>query len=171
MATLTQEEKRQAEDAAKNVLNDTFSDIELVEFPVDLNAVLDKYGLTLRKGAFQDPAIAGAFSRAANTIFVSDNDSPERQSFTVAHEIGHYRLHESRTTDILYRKNVWQFTNPGLERDETQANWFAANLLMPAEAVKRMWKITQDTTKLSAIFGVSKTAMSFRLSDLGLVKG
>jgi Zn-dependent peptidase ImmA (M78 family) len=170
MAMLTDEEKRLAEETAKAVLNDTFSDIELVEFPVDLNAILEKYGLILREGNFEDPNISGAFSRADNTIFVSARENPERQMFTVAHEIGHYKLHESRTTDILYRKNVWQFGNNGLEKDETQANWFAANLLMPPEAVKRMWKITPDVTRLSGIFGVSKTAMSFRLKDLGLIK-
>jgi len=169
MATLTSDEKKQAEDAAREVLNEAFGDIDLMEFPVDLGAVLEKYALTLKKGPFSDPNISGAFSREANTIFVSDNESTERQSFTVAHEIGHYKLHQSRTTDILYRKQIWQF-NSTLEKDETQANWFAANLLMPKEAVERMWKITQDITKLSTIFGVSKTAMSFRLKDLGLTR-
>lgn len=170
MATLTDEQKQQAEDAAKKVLHETFSDIELIEFPVDLNAILEKYGLTLRKGTFEDANISGAFSRADNTIFVSDAEPSERQLFTVAHELGHYKLHKSRTTDILFRKNVWQFTNGDEESDEIQANWFAANLLMPAEAVRRMWRITQDITKLSAIFGVSKTAMSFRLKELELVR-
>ena len=40
MATLTKEEMYQAEAAARDVLIDTYGDLELVEFPVDLNAVL-----------------------------------------------------------------------------------------------------------------------------------
>lgn len=169
MATLTEDQKKQAEDAAREVLVDTFGDLELVEFPVDLNAVLDKYALNLKKGSFEDLNISGAFNRESNTVYVSDNESPERQAFTVAHEMGHYKLHEAVKTDILYRERIWQFTNSGLSVEETQANWFAANLLMPKEAVERMWKITQDISKLSEFFGVSKTALSFRLKDLGLV--
>jgi Zn-dependent peptidase ImmA (M78 family) len=170
MATLTDDQKRQAEDAARKVLNETFGNIELVEFPIDLNAVLDRFAISLKKGPFADSNISGAFSRNDNTIYISSAESPERQAFTIAHEVGHYRLHEDRTTDILYRKQIWQFTNGGLAPDETQANWFAANLLMPSEAVTRMWKITHDIGKLSAFFGVSRPAMGFRLKDLGLIK-
>jgi Zn-dependent peptidase ImmA (M78 family) len=166
MATLTEQEKRRAKRAARDVLNETFGDIELVEFPLDLNAVLERYALSLKKGPFSDKNISGAFSRADNSIYISDQDGPERQSFTVAHEIGHYKLHEDRGTEILLRTQVWQFL--GQDRIESEANWFAANLLMPEEAVQRMWKVTKDISKLAAIFGVSKTAMSFRLKDLGL---
>jgi len=168
--TMTEEQKDQAETAALEVLLDTFGSLELTEFPLDLNAILERYALTLRKGPFDDPDISGAFSRKAHTIYLSDKESPERQAFTVAHEIGHYKLHEDRPIDILYRKQVWQL-NSSADTDEAQANWFAANLLMPKEAVERMWNITHDVTRLSQIFGVSVTAMSRRLKDLNLVKG
>lgn len=168
MATLTAEQKQTAEEAADAIITETFGGLDSVEFPLDLDAILDKCAITLKKGNFEDKNISGAFSRSDSTIFVSGSESPERQLFTVAHELGHYKLHEDRTTDILYRKQVWQFNN-GLAEDETQANWFAANLLMPTDAVKKMWKITRDVDQIAKFFGVSRSAMHFRLKDLGLV--
>lgn len=169
MATLTIEEKKQAEEAAEAVLRDTFGSLDTIEYPININIILEKYALQLKEGGFTDNKISGAFNREEATIYVSEKESPERQLFTVAHEIGHFKLHKSRTTDILYRTQVYQFNN-GDPKDETQANWFAANLLMPKEAVKKMWKITSDANRMATFFGVSRTAMYFRLKDLGLLQ-
>lgn len=169
MAILTADEKLQAETAAEEVIKDTFGSVDALQFPVNLDEVLEKYALVLKKGAFENANISGAFSRDESTIYVSGSESQERQLFTVAHEIGHFKLHEDRKTDILYRKQVWQFGN-GEEKVETQANWFAANLLMPKAAVERMWKLTNDIDRMAKFFGISKTAMRFRLKDLGLLR-
>ena len=169
MATLTTQEKKQAEEAAEAVIRDTFGSLDAVEFPINLDVVLEKYALQLKEGGFEDSQISGAFNRDEATIYVSEKESPERQLFTVAHELGHFKLHKGRTTDILYRMQVYQFNN-GDPKDETQANWFAANLLMPKEAVKKMWKITSDADRMATFFGVSRTAMYFRLKDLGLLQ-
>ena len=168
MATLTTDEKRQAERAAEDTIQDAFGSLEAVEFPIDLNIILDRYAISLKKGGFTDETISGAFNRSESTIYVSERESSERQLFTVAHELGHFKLHKDRTTDILYRMPLWPFNN-GEAKDETQANWFAANLLMPKQAVKQMWSITHDIEQIAGFFGVSKTAMHFRLKDLGLI--
>lgn len=167
MASLTTEEKNAAEKAAEEVMKDTFGDINAVEFPIDLETILDSYALLLKKGDFKDPNISGAFSRTDSTIYVSGKESPERQQFTVAHELGHYKLHKDRTTEILWREKLWQFGSK--DKDETAANWFVASLLMPKAAVERMWKITKNPSDLAKFFGVSKAAMYFRLKDMGLI--
>jgi Zn-dependent peptidase ImmA (M78 family) len=169
MATMTDEQKRVAETTATEVLNDTFGSIDIVEFPLDLSAVADKYGLTIKTGTFEDQTVSGAYDRAGAAIFVDSDESLERQRFTIAHEIGHDRLHKDVKTDLLYRKAIWQFADGTHPKNETQANWFAACLLMPEEAMRRMWKVTQDIEQLCTFFGVSKTALSYRLKDLDLV--
>lgn len=168
MATLTSEEKRLAEAEAEKVLNETFGNLDAIKFPIDLGTILDRNSLILKKGDFKDPNISGAFNRDESTIYISDQETSERQNFTVAHELGHFKLHKEKTTDIFYRKQMWEFGD-GYQNEETQANWFAANLLMPAEAVKRMWKVTKNASELARFFGVSKAAMYFRLKDLGLL--
>lgn len=169
MATITDEQKRTAEDAAAKVLADTFGSIDLIEFPIDLSAVADTYGLTIKTGTFEDQSISGAYDRKDADIFVDADESSVRQRFTIAHEIGHDRLHADVDRDLLYRKALWQFSDGAHPQRETQANWFAACLLMPEEAVKRMWNVTHDIEQLCSFFGVSKTAISYRLKDLGLV--
>ena len=65
-----------------------------------------------------------------------DKENNERvQRFTIAHEIGHYILHQAYMNDNepLYYQNLPKNEHRKLE---TQANMFAARLLMPATAYR-----------------------------------
>jgi Zn-dependent peptidase ImmA (M78 family) len=165
---LKEEDIQKAEQVAKEVIINSFGSIDAIELPIDLNVILENYALTLKKGMFAKDDISGAFDRNSSTIYISNKESPERQAFTVAHEIGHYMLHAEIDTELFYR-NTWQLNNPGLEAQEQMANWFAASLLMPEEAIKRLWKTTKNVEDLSSIFGVSKSAMYYRLRNLHLL--
>jgi hypothetical protein len=54
---------------------------------------------------------------------------------------------------------------------ERAANEFAANLLMPADLVRRTADRITDINELAAAFDVSRQAMAFRLAALGLRPG
>lgn len=95
-------------------------------------------------------------------IYVNKNHHVNRRRFTTAHEIAHFVLHESLigdgiTDDALYRSNL-------SSQIETQANSYAADILMP-------WHLVNAATSngmtnigdLAAYFEVSKSAMSIRL--------
>jgi len=64
------------------------------------------------------------------TILVNSKDKAERQRFTISHELGHYCLH---------RKTLIKSGSPSKRccnsRKETEANTFAAYLLMPRRLV------------------------------------
>lgn len=83
-----------------------------------------------------------------------------RRRFTVAHELGHLMMHELKnhnrdTDDCIY------------DPIETEANVFAANLLMPRSILDRYIGLGMvDLNALARHFKVSPAAMSIRLQNL-----
>lgn len=143
----------------------------LAKVPVDLGALADALGLPVSYEKSIGPSIAGMLKRdpispSGFKIIVNANDAPRRQRFTVAHEIAHYILHrdlieEGVVDDALYRSKL----SDDLER---QADRFAAQLLLPANAVKKSYKETKALGPLADKFQVSDAALRIRLKELGL---
>lgn len=95
-----------------------------------------------------------------------------RRNFTLAHEIGHFIGHR-------YEKDRFECTFEDLNdftisRFENEANEFAAQLLMPADYIRkfdREEKFSHETvTELSASLGVSRAAAAFRWIKLSTKK-
>jgi Zn-dependent peptidase ImmA (M78 family) len=87
---------------------------------------------------------------------------PNRQRFTLAHELGHYFLHRDHgafTDGLLFRR---ENQRNALER---QANNFAAMLLMPTIPFKRELR-HNDLTEVARNFGVSRQAAQYRLDNI-----
>lgn len=130
-----------------------------------------------------DPEVSGVLYRLPDRIVIAVNQAHAhtRQRFTVAHELGHLILHQGRPliVDHVVRAKVsLRDTRSSLatDREEIEANRFAANLLMPAEfihtAVKNELRSELDEVKtisiLANMFVVSPLAMELRLTNLGL---
>lgn len=99
-------------------------------------------------------------------ILLPPHTSLHRDTFTIAHELGHYFLHARQgQTPIEAKRDLTP------DRAEWEANWFAAALLMPAtefEEIYRRLGSTLPETDLAAHFGVSEAAAEVRLRVLGL---
>jgi len=131
-----------------------------------LHAVLERVGGRIQK---RDPS-QYPFSLEAGSVFVHgvcDFDivlaslwHPTRDRFTVAHELGHYFLHSQQGQRPII---AWRH---GSTRIEWEANWFAAEFLMPAvdfaDRQARGW----SESKLAAWFGVSPEAARVRMKVL-----
>lgn len=93
-------------------------------------------------------------------VEVNADDSPQRQRFTLAHEIGH----------LMYHPLGVQHRDPDLaNRDyrEVTANGFAARLLMPEHMVRiGYFRIGMPVELLAAEFDVSVSAMKHRIADI-----
>ena len=123
-------------------------------------------------------------------INIQGYDFNYRRRFTMAHELGHYKLHKDLLDDeglddglsyeTMYRKNAKISSN-----QETQANKYAIDMLVPKELiisiVKELNKIKEipriidengEANNLNLIeylsnrFEVSKIALGFRLNQL-----
>jgi Zn-dependent peptidase ImmA (M78 family) len=114
-------------------------------------------------------------------IGINSRNSRKRQRFTIAHELGHWRLHHDgrplivdHTIRINKRDEV---SSAATDHEEIQANAFAAALLMPEEmvqaAVEREVSLGIDSRddlvqSLAEEFDVGGEAMGFRLINLGV---
>lgn len=130
-----------------------------------------------------DDEVSGVLLRLPErlVIAVNKNHSEARQRFTIAHELGHLRLHQGRPliVDHIVRARVSMRDSQSslaTEREEIDANRFAANLLMPedlvheavVEVIEKKQSEKQTIKVLAQQFGVSDKAMEYRLTNLGL---
>lgn len=106
------------------------------------------------------------------SIRINASDPKTRKRFTLAHELGHYMLHRHLIGDGLDDDRAYRSTEAGKyhnthigPREETEANRFAASLLMPRDLIKRHRDdLHDDTEKMADLFQVSRQSMSIRLS-------
>lgn len=142
--------------------------------PVPVERMVRRHGIEVRKGDLDD--VSGLLLRGDGVAIIGVNSthSRVRQRFTVAHEFGHFLLHEGirEHVDRGYRVN-FRDKQSELARDveEIEANFFAASLLMPKrmlEARAASHAIDDDAAvrRLAAAFNVSGHAMSLRLANL-----
>lgn len=103
-------------------------------------------------------------------IYLQSSDSRNRRRFTCAHELGHYVSRSANADDEEweYVEHRALLASQGTNADEIFANKFAANLLMPQRAVKKLKDRFGSPAALAFEFGVSADAMNFRLVNLGL---
>ena len=88
--------------------------------------------------------------------------SPLRDNFTIAHEIGHLELHDTKRTQQFHRSG-----KPTSE--EIEANIFAAEFLMPEDEFKEAAKRFNNSERmLASYFGVSPAAALVRMTVLGI---
>lgn len=105
---------------------------------------------------------------------VTGRDDPplRRFRFTIAHEIGHWICHclcgRAPKLEPSYCRPV-DLTDAADRTLEREANVFAAELLMPEPAVRRVWIATPDVAACAARFDVSPSAMHWRLYSFGLI--
>jgi Zn-dependent peptidase ImmA (M78 family) len=100
-----------------------------------------------------------------------------RQRFTIAHELGHYFLHEGLEEHVEENFRVaWRSadSSKAINWIEIEANRFAAELLMPTRFLETdlnsLENIDKRSVALLAIkYIVSPEAMKIRLSQLGIL--
>lgn len=151
--------------------------------PVNVEAIIRDLGIELDKNADLDDEIAGQIEKIGGErykISLNKKDHYFRKRFTLAHELGHYLLHSDLIQDKFvdnkmynYNNNIimYRLYNKGISQfHETQANKFAATLLMPEDLVRECWRLTApDLRKMANDFQVSPKAMEIRLQGLGLL--
>jgi Zn-dependent peptidase ImmA (M78 family) len=149
-------------------------------FPYE-NIVADHPDLKIYFTALDDDDISGAtlYKDSEYSILINTNKPATRQHFTLGHELGHYFLHQ----DLLHQESaivdgdayldgptiLYRLDDVGVKQLETEANNFAASLIMPADLVRRAWEAAADIEECARIFNVSPIAMTIRLMRLGLI--
>jgi len=161
-------------DEIKEKANEIRKRYSLNSIPVDLNKVTSKEKIAVTEMDFTEHEekvnmqISGILYINGNTkkIFVNERDNLRRKNFTVAHELGHYFLHYDGSKKDEVFVSFRGDSNPR----ETEANKFAAELLIPTEELKKVHEATlyPTLTYLADRFDVSTQAMSIQLNREGL---
>ncbi|HEY8361638.1 MAG TPA: ImmA/IrrE family metallo-endopeptidase [Tissierellaceae bacterium] len=150
------------------------------EIPIDPILLANKLGIRVYAGDFRDSDISGVIRKNGDEIeiLVQADHHPNRQRFTIAHELGHFKLHIDKE-ELEKQDHIEYRRNKNFSIEEEEANRFAAALLMPRKALLREIESCGPLMKkypdflidyLAIKFFVSKDAMRFRLFNLGLIR-
>lgn len=172
-------DKRKIIQKAKEVCDEN----NIAEYPVRIVDLCKKYGLSV----FERPLSADVsgfivvqdqnyMSYGTNKVIcVNLSDSPRRRRFTIAHELAHYILHREDDDPLYAHRDAGQGG-----QIETEANFFASNILMPEHLVREAIDYLNDsmvgtpgklllTKYIADEFVVSEDAAKVRLSQLKII--
>jgi Zn-dependent peptidase ImmA (M78 family) len=112
----------------------------------------------------QSSNVSGYCDFERREIVVNGNEPTNRQTFTIAHELGHALLHEDIFRQEPSRYKVLMRSPMGRTKDplEQEANAFAANLLVPRFLLDKYAKVA-SVYELSRLFVVSEDVIRFRM--------
>jgi len=155
----------------------------LYRLPVDIDAVAKSLGISVIYGALDDDYSGLLVIRnGVATAHINAGHRPNRQRFSLAHEIAHFVLHEQLQTSrenayvdksmrLYHRADRKDLGQSG--RMEWEANLFAAALLMPEELLRSKvldegydLEDEQDVARLAVVLRVSEQALSIRLTRM-----
>ena len=144
------------------------------KIPVNIDMIAEKMGANVRYLSHLDfeesgNDISGRFDimNGQAVCSIRNTDSPQRQRFTLAHELGHFALGHGGG----FRDNSASFNLNNYDQREIDANAFAAEVLMPKRAIDYVIqeKNITDFMQLASLFNVSVPAMKYRLRNLGWI--
>lgn len=104
-------------------------------------------------------------------VLINSNPNSGNQLFSLAHEYAHFLFHKDKLGIISTEKEK-------NSTDEKIANNFASNFLMPEDTLRDLFNMrikeegdvqAEDVVYLADYFGVSFTAMVYRLNNLKLI--
>jgi len=147
--------------------------------PIPIYDIILGYGLSLSLFDTSSPSIlidpkfssvSGAIIPDKKLVLINSTDSPLRQVFTAAHELGHWILHPKEMAAqpelgiVIYRRPIGDEIDPL----EQEANHFAANLLVPEHMLRKYHEHDADPHHLVKVFGVSLPVIGYRIKNLRL---
>ena len=146
--------------------------------PVPVERIARALGIKVQYGPFDDELSGMAFIKdGVPVIGINSLHHPNRQRFTLAHELAHVQLHRDQLENAVHvdkgslRRDL--LSAAGTDSTEREANSFAAELLMPrallAAALNgRTLDLENEelVATLAKRFRVSTTALQHRLSPI-----
>ena len=162
---------------AQNLLDS----LKIHKAPVPVTRIVRAVGATVRYYSLDEVLSGMIFIKDRQPIIgVNALHHPNRQRFTIAHEIGHLTLHrglieEQVHVDKMFPVMVHRDTRStqGTDWIEIQANQFAAALLMPESWLKKVigqeaYDIDDERPidELAQRLRVSRQALEYRIRNL-----
>jgi Zn-dependent peptidase ImmA (M78 family) len=135
--------------------------------PVNLHAIISRYnGLIITRDDIDNAGYFIDLGERGGEIIVRAIDPPDRQRFTIAHELGHFVLRKE------LGNNIARMEKTDHARIERWCDGFATAILMPEHWIRESldgMTLTQVVSKLPSIaesFHVSQFAVRLRLAEI-----
>lgn len=166
----------------ENHANQVLAQLGITDIPVPVDKIAKWLGARLRFSPLDEELSGFIFVRNGVPIIgINSLHHPNRQRFSISHEIAHLRLHPTYISSAVHVDT--HFAEPVLKRDqssatgtkrlEVEANQFAAALLMPRHVLSQLLKNSpidiEDEASLEELatqFFVSKAALQYRIRNL-----
>lgn len=151
-----------AEREAIRLLNES----GIYEPPVNPLEIARYVGVTVSFVKFTGDSdrVSGLYDPTNDAILVNSEEPGVRQTFTIAHELGHKVLHQEWAESEAY-KVLWRDPRKqSRDRWEQEANAFAADLLMPRQMVDTYQNL--PISVIAKIFAVSDAVAGYRMKNL-----
>lgn len=170
-------------------LHDRLKDAGEFQAPIPVEKLAKTLNVQVIYVDTEDDDLSGFFYRdplsGKSVIGVNNDHYKTRQRFTIAHEIGHLMLHsfedlhyDRKGSGGIFRRSAESAT--GENRDEIEANYFAAELLMPEELIHDKLEDSEISDifernvdaaikAMAKEFNVSPHALTIRMAQLGIV--
>lgn len=159
---------------------DLLKEQDVTAAPVPVERIAKKLTAQLRFSPLDDELSGMVFIKDGTPIIgVNALHHPNRQRFTIAHEVGHLLLHRAEIIRQIHVDKGFPMlmrdtaSAAGVDEIEVEANFFAAELLMPEELLARSLQgqsfDVDDEGAVGALakeYKVSTAAMRFRLGNL-----
>jgi Zn-dependent peptidase ImmA (M78 family) len=142
--------------------------------PVDVHKILAHIGINLLPYPFPE-TISAILLKESNMLVVGVNNThhPNRQRFSIAHEIGHYLLGHYKDIFVdMAAISEGQFDASDTEHNKVQeqeANHFAGELLMPTSMLRNDFIKLRNVEAIAKLYKVSKDALWIKLLKVKLV--
>lgn len=177
-------------------VNDAIASVETYLdnfFPRNIIAVCEKLNISVKETNDFPQNVSGLIYKEENNkangrpnkycILVNSRQSAGRKTFTIAHELGHYLMHKSKLeldneiisgakgidldSAFIARQEITVDSSQEYRQIETEANRFAAEILMPKEIFLKKCILLDSIDDVANYFGVSISAATIRADRLG----
>lgn len=137
-----------------------------------LTEIVEQYGMNVGLYDFDDTNVMGVIKypepeeQSSTFILVNRDKTPEDRTFALAHLLGHYVLHPHDESTFRLDLETPKQDDSENKIEETEANYFAASLLMPENLLMALLNQTSNLDAVAKYFGVSKKALNVRIAWL-----
>lgn len=133
-------------------------------FPVDPYKIATKMRIAVLEAKLPEE-ISGLYhsENGKREIYISSSENLNRKRFTAARLLGH-TIDMPNTSFV--DKPCDRLSQREAGKEEVFADQFAATLLIPGYAVRKLVRHGWDVPQMADFFGVSNSAMSIRLNNL-----
>lgn len=154
--------------SARDAAWQTLIDFKVCELPVSLSDICSELAITLLEDSQAHelrPTESGLALKQNGKWYIifDDTDMHGKQRFTIAHELGHILMGHALRSGYYTRKS-----NVVKPSDESEADMFAARLLVPACV---LWGINAQTTEqIASVCDISRSAATYRAERMDLLR-